>query len=78
MGVVMSGRAGRFLRVLQELGHLDDEAWAQIVLAAAQEVGEARRIEVDVVRRHAARVLVERDGGRVADPLARDWDVLFS
>jgi len=78
MSVVLTGRASRFLRVLQELGHLDDEGWAQVVLAAAREAGDDRRVGPELIRRHAARLLFERTGGQESPPLDRDWRVLFS
>ncbi len=73
----VSGRSGRFLRVLQDLGHLDDDALMGVLFDAASRA-EGPMLPPDVVRREAARWLFLRDGGRPDGAVGADWSVLFS
>ena len=77
--VRISGRAVRFLELLQEYGHLDNEGLNRVLLGAGEVDGAplAGRVDVAEARRAAAMVLFH-----AADPdngaLAEDWPLLFS
>jgi hypothetical protein len=81
----MTGRAFRFALMLRDFGHLDDAGLNQLLVTALEgaEPGEDPEIEVDLdaVRRVAARVLFERGGPEIGEGrglLAEDWPLLFS
>lgn len=77
----LTGRAARFLNILVELGHLDDDGVNQVVLslhAPAHSSGPALA-DYATVRAAAAWVLAERLGDApVEGALAEDWNLLFS
>lgn len=77
--VYITGRAGRFLRLLQEFGHLDDEAVSRIELGLGEEGPPASgRLDLATARRASARALFEAHEGVVDGLLAEDWPLLFS
>jgi hypothetical protein len=79
--VRLTGRASRYLQILVDLGHLDDEAFGQVVLSlhvANPQRGPAIA-DVDAIRSAAAWVLAERAGDDGPEGvLQEDWALLFS
>ena len=80
--VRITGRAARFLRMLVDLGHLDDDGADRLVLAISDARGGPVEVLVDLptVRRLSAVLLFERAGdgtaqGRLVD---QEWPLLFS
>jgi hypothetical protein len=81
----LTGRAAKFLQMLQDFGHLDEESGHEVFMAIADHGASRREMIVDlpVVRRIAAAVLFgdafEAASERL-DPtlLAEDWPLLFS
>lgn len=76
--VRLSGPAARFLQVLQDFGHLDDDQAARVVLSLVPNRKGEAVAGVDAVRRAAAVQLFERSGGDPDGLLADDWPLLFS
>ena len=77
--VRMTGRASRFLQVIRDLGHLDEQGIEHVMLTLAEEAGatNAATVDVSAVRRHvAARLFPEL--GVAGAVLAEDWALLFS
>ena len=77
----MTGRAARFLNLLCDFGHLDDEKVNHLVTAVAEMDGGSREVTVDLltVRRVAAMMLFDVDDSNPTAPLlAEDWPILFS
>jgi hypothetical protein len=79
--VRLTGRAARFVWLLQDFGHLDDERMNELYIALAELGGTPAEqlIDLPVVRRVAAAILfgsesLELDRG----VLAEDWPILFS
>ena len=77
----LTGRAAHFMRLLRDVGHLDEEAVTAILLQASQlctEQGE-ERIDIEAVRRVSAVTLFAMHGGaKPAGVLSEDWPMLFS
>jgi hypothetical protein len=83
--VRLTGRAAKFLQMLQDFGHLDEERSNEVFLALAEHGSSRREVILDLpaVRRVAAAVVF---GGAFEDPderidptlLAEDWPLLFS
>lgn len=79
--VRLTGRAARFLRLLQELGHLDDEQITEVILSLRVPQNARGQVwaDVDVVRSAAALILFDRaDGAPLPTVLMDDWPLLFS
>ena len=77
----LDGSASRFLTLLVDFGHLDEDALRQVFLllgdmAIPQPGGGPVRVGVNDVRRAAAAVLFDRDP--VSPHLFEDWPLLFS
>lgn len=77
--VQLTGRATRFVHLLVDLGHLDQET-ANRVLVGVTELVQGRRVaDIADVRRAAAMVLFPVDEQSPFDGvLAEDWPILFS
>jgi hypothetical protein len=82
--VRLSGRAARWIRLLQDFGHLDQEGTDRLLIAVADlhaETGGADDALVDLpeVRRAAALILTGApDDGQLPMILEEDWQLLFS
>jgi hypothetical protein len=79
--VRLTGRAVRFLDMMQDLGHLDEEAKSQVLLSvrSTQQSRGATWVDVDTVRSATAMVLFHRlDGEPIAGVLGEDWPLVFS
>jgi hypothetical protein len=79
--VRLTGRAARYLKILQEFGHFDQQGLDDLLLAAAEMYGGTKPVLIDVpeVRRLAASWLTEAElpSDRQA-MLDEDWPLLFS
>ena len=77
----ITGRAARWLELVKDYGHLDDEALDALLVAIADDFGEVDEALVDLpaIRRIAAEVLFERspEGEDGDDVVAEDWALLF-
>ncbi len=81
-----TGRAARFLQVLQDFGHVDEGQLDQILSLIAERVGRSDRevyVDLPVVRRFAATFLFGRGATEDLEELedsvlAEDWPLLFS
>lgn len=83
--VKLTGRAARFLDMLREFGHVDEEHLDEIFVALAEMSGGADEALVDLpdVRRMAAAVLFDPGDAESIEAmekgvLAEDWPILFS
>ena len=81
--VRLTGRAARFIQLLQDYGHLDEGSIDQIVVALAETAGSSRESTVDLpqVKRVAAMTLFSHHGESLDEAhsvLAQDWPLLFS
>lgn len=90
--VVLTGRAARWLQLLQDFGHIDTEMADQILIfvadiAAKEHEAELRvnprtRVSIDLVQiRRAAALLVARDledAPQLPMVLEEDWPLFFS
>ena len=83
--VKLTGRAARFLDMLREFGHVDEEHLDEIYVALAEMSGSAEEALVDLpdVRRMAAAVLFDPGDAEAVEALekgvlAEDWPILFS
>ncbi len=74
----LTGSAARYLQVLQDFGHLDDEQVARVVMAITPRGRGPQLAEVSDVRRAAAVHLFDRTSGELDGLLAEDWPLLFS
>jgi hypothetical protein len=76
----LTGHAAQFLRLVQDLGHLDEEAVARLLQSVGAQRGErSGLVELDELRRAVAHSLFERSGGTIQDGLlGEDWPLLFS
>lgn len=75
----LTGRASRFVFMLREFGHLDDEGVNRVLLGAADlRPGGAGLIDLPDVRRAAAMVLFPDGDEPPTGLLAADWPILFS
>lgn len=73
----LTGRALRFIQLLQDYGHLDEAQADDLLVALAAVPGGV--IDLPAVRRVAAAWLFEAhpEGQDGADVLAEDWALLF-
>lgn len=77
----LTGRAAQYLRLVQDLGHLDEEGVARLLLSigARFESDAGVVLERDDLRRAIALALFERSDGTFAGSLLNeDWPLLFS
>lgn len=75
----LTGRAQRFLALLQEFGHLDDEGEARVLVALRAMLPPSRELaDLDDVRRASAALLFELNDGNPQGILAEDWELLFA
>jgi hypothetical protein len=76
----LTGDAFRYLLLLKDFGHLDDEALSQVVLGFSPHaaLSEQPELDRDSVRRAAAMLLF--NGSHSQDPalLDADWPYVFS
>lgn len=76
--IELSGKASRFLAMLQDFGHIDAQAADDILVALADTLPSGRA-ELDDVRRMAAAWLFGDDGEpSILASLGEDWAMLFS
>ena len=82
VAVNLSGRAARWIQLLQEFGHVDPQGADRLIVAAADlhaELGvPGDRIDLATVRRAAAMVLFPGGPGAPSPVLEEDWPLLFS
>lgn len=82
VAVSLSGRAARWIQLLQEFGHLDAGGADRLIVAAADlhaELGvPGDRIDLGTVRRAAAMVLFPTGPHDPSPVLEDDWPLLFS
>lgn len=73
-----SGRAARFVDLLQDYGHLDDQGANRLLVTVAELRGgsDESPIDLDAVRKVAAMVLFSDEEPAAA--LTEDWRYLFS
>lgn len=79
--VRLTGRASRFVFMLRDFGHLDDEGVDRLLLGAAdlRGPGAVGPLDLPEVRRAAAMLLfTELDGAPPPALLQADWPILFS
>ena len=81
--VVLSGRAARWLRLLEDFGHLGPEASDRLCvgiadLAVRSGVPEGEPVDLDLVRRAAAITLAPSGDEPLSLTLEEDWPLLFS
>lgn len=77
--VRLSGKAARFVQILQDFGHLDEEQATRLLL----EIAPTGRLgddvaDLDDARRAIATALFEKFDGDPGGILAEDWPLLFS
>lgn len=77
----LTGRAARWVRLLQDFGHLDNEGVDRLLIGIADLYTDAHPpdelIDLPVVRRAAA-VLLCSDGMPLSPLLEEDWTILFA
>jgi hypothetical protein len=79
--VRLTGRAARFLQMMQDLGHLDEESKSQVLLSVrvANPSRAPAWVDVDTVRSATAMILFHRlEGEEVSGILSEDWPLVFS
>lgn len=78
--VRLTGRAARWIDLLREFGHLDDESVEDLLIALADIEGTPKGVKLDVapMRRLAAEVLFDIIEEPDRTVLREDWPVLFS
>lgn len=77
--VRLTGKAARFLQILQDFGHLDEEAAMRLLLdiEPSSLLGDDIA-DLDDARRAVAIALFERHDGEIGGILGEDWPLLFS
>ena len=80
--VRLTGRAARWVHLLQEFGHLDHDGIDRLLITIADlhlEMGGADGgwVDLPLVRRAAAVVLTSNDEGVLPMILEEDWPLLF-
>ena len=79
--MALTGRAARWLHLLQDLGHIDLSTADELVMAASdlhrELAHEGNRIDLDTVRQAAAMLLFTNDS-EPTTMLDDDWPLLFS
>ena len=78
--IQLTGRATRFVQMLRDFGHLDDEAVNRLLLGAAdlQAPGVVGPVDLPEVRRAAAMLLFPEGEVPQGSLLLADWPILFS
>ncbi len=78
--VELTGRASRFVFMLRDFGHLDDEGVNRLLLGAAdlRVHGVVGPVDLPEIRRAAAMMLFPEGEGPPAALLLADWPILFS
>ncbi len=76
----LSGRAARFVQMLRDFGHIDDDGMNRLLLGAADLAGPGAEEPVDLpeVRRAAAMMLFPDGEDEASALLQADWPILFS
>ncbi|MCA9491192.1 MAG: hypothetical protein KC621_14780 [Myxococcales bacterium] len=79
---LVEGRAARWLRLLQDFGHLDADGQDRLLVAVAELAAESGHppdlpVGLDLVRRAAA-ILLLPDDLPMSQILEEDWPLLFS
>lgn len=82
VSVRLTGRAARWVRLLQDFGHLDSDGVDRLLVAVADlhaELGGGRDgwVDLPLVRRAAAVLLCSSDG-QLPPILEEDWPLLFA
>lgn len=77
--VRLTGKAARFVQILQDFGHLDEDSAMRLLLEVDPSglLGDDLA-DLDDVRRAAAIALFERADGDITGILGEDWPLLFS
>lgn len=79
--MALTGRAARWLHLLQDLGHIDIATADELVMAASDLHRELHhkgtRVGLETIRQAAAMVLFQTDA-EPATMLDDDWPLLFS
>lgn len=78
--VRLTGRASRFVFMLRDFGHLDDEGVDRLLLGAAdlRVPGAVGPVDLPEVRRAAAMMLFPEGEQPPSALLQADWPILFS
>lgn len=83
--VRFTGRAARFLQLLQDFGHIDEARLDELYAVIAERMGRPEKevvVDLPMARRFAASFLfgraAELDLGEIDTVLAEDWPLLFS
>lgn len=77
--VRLSGKAARYVQMLQDFGHLDEGLLAQLLTLVRPAEGDPTgRVDLAEVRRAAAALLFDTSQGQPEGLLAEDWALLFS
>ena len=78
--VRLTGRAARWIDLLREFGHFDDESVEELLIALADLEGTSKGVKVDVgpMRRLAAEVLFDFVEEPDRTVMREDWPLLFS
>lgn len=82
VSVRLTGRATRWVHLLQDFGHLDQDGVDRLLITVADlhaELGGAAEgwVDLPLVRRAAALVLTASDDGSLPLILEEDWPLLF-
>ncbi len=82
LGLSLTGKAARWIQLLQDFGHLDTPGADQLVMTAAELHAEMNtagdRIDLALVRRAAAMLLFGSGATEPGPVLEEDWPLLFS
>lgn len=82
LGVKLTGRAARWMQLLEDFGHLDPDGIDRVMVGVADLCPPgpdgARVADLAEVRRAAAMVLFPATLGRSGSLLDEDWPLLFS
>lgn len=81
--VVLSGRAARWLKLVEEFGHLGPEGMDRLYVGIAELAAETGHppdapVDLELVRRAAAMVLAPVGDEPMPQILEEDWPLLFS
>lgn len=77
--VRLTGKAARFMQILQDFGHLDEDAALRLLLdIEPSDDRDDDLADLDDARRAAAIALFERLDGDIGGILGEDWPLLFS
>lgn len=81
--VVLSGRAARWLRLLEDFGHLTPEGLDRLCVGIAELAEESglrpdQAVDLPLVRRAAAMLLAPAGEEPLPALLDEDWPLLFS